>query len=171
MSKLKDKVEFGITTRKKLTGADLYVKIFQITSLLPLIYIFTASGYLGIFREKSILSMLFDIGIMGLPRAETLTLSTVYRQTGSELLVYFAILAVALILGLLSHKLFKEDLKRGIACRKVFVVLIAIDLVIRMIPLRFNLVMGWPALIVGFILRLGCVLLIMKDLKAEKITQ
>ena len=111
MSKLKDKIEFGIDARKKLTGADLYVKIFQITSMLPLLYVIAASGYLAIFKEKSIYSVLFDIGIMGLPRAETLALSTVYRMTGNEMVVYFSIVVIALALGLASDKLFRENIK------------------------------------------------------------
>ena len=158
MSRLKDKIKFGIDVRKKYTGAELYVRIFQITALL----------HLAIFKEKSVYSVLFDIGIMGLPRAETLALSSVYRITGSEVIVYLTILIIALVLGFSAEKLFKEDRNRGILCRKVFIVLIIIDLLIRLIPMRFNLVMGWPAVIIGFLLRLGCVILLVMDIRAEK---
>lgn len=166
MNRLKDRIRFGINVRKKLTGAELYVKILQITSLMPLLYIFLSSGYLAIFRSKSLYSVLFDLGIMALPRWETLGLSYIYRLTLSEIIVYFSIVIIALILGLMTNRIFKEDRETGIKARKVFAVLIAIDLVVRLIPMRFNLVLGVPAAVFGFIIRALCLVLIILDLKS-----
>ena len=47
-------MKFGINTPKRLNGAKLYVIIFQISSILPLIYTLVLSGYAGLITKKSI---------------------------------------------------------------------------------------------------------------------
>ena len=46
------KIRWGIHKGRELSGAGLYVLIFQISSLLPLLYILVASGYTRILGEK-----------------------------------------------------------------------------------------------------------------------
>ena len=75
---------------------------------------------------------------------------------------------IGLILGLLSNKIFREDEKRGIAARKVFIVLIAIDLVVRLLPMKFNPAFGLPMAAIGFIIRAGFIALLYMDIKAAK---
>ena len=168
MNILKDRICFGIDIRKKLSGSDLYVKTFQLASILPVVYLFMASGYMAIFSKNTIFSVLFDIGVSVLPRVETMALSYVYHSNDNEVTVVFAMMVIGLILGLLSDKIFRENEKRGIAARKVFIALIALDLVIRLLPMKFNLAFGLPMAVIGFIVRAGFIVLLLMDLKAVK---
>ena len=176
MNRIKEKIQFGIDSRKKLTGADLYVKIFQLASMFPVLYVFMTSGYISIFSKTSVFSVLFDLGISVLPRLEVLPLSYLYRATSNEITVIFVMLFAGLILGLLAGKLFREDFKRGIRARKAFMALIGIDLIARLVPMRYNLAFGWPMAIIGFIIRLACGVFLYLDLKdagtdADKVRQ
>ena len=168
MNILKDRICFGIDVRKKLNGSDLYVKTFQLASILPVIYFFVASGYMAIYSKSSIFSVLFDLGVSVLPRAETLALSHIYRSTDNEIIVVFIMMVIGLIFGLVSDKIFRENENRGIAARRLFIALIAIDLVIRLIPFKFNLAFGLPMAVIGFVVRAGFIVLLMMDLRASK---
>ncbi len=168
MNSLKDKICFGTDPRRKLNGSDIYVKTFQLASILPVFYLFMASGYLGIFSKRSVFSVLFDLGVSALPRAEALALSYLYRMTDNEIIMVFIMMIIGLILGLLSNKIFRESEKRGIAARKAFIALIAIDLVIRLLPMKFNLAFGWPAAMIGFIIRAVSIVLLYMDIRAAK---
>lgn len=166
MNFLTDRVRFGIDVRKKLTGADIYVRGFQIASMLPVIYLFTASGYMKILTKQGVLSLLFDLGAAVLPRGETLLLSSLYRATSSEMVMIFTMLGISLVFGLLSNIIFRENEARGIRARKVFIVLIAADLLVRLIPMKFNLAFGWPMAIIGFLVRAGFIALLIMDIRA-----
>ena len=100
-------LEFGIDIRRKLTGADLYVRILQICSLLPLPYIFLARSHPPILSTRNLLSALFDTGVCALPRIEAFALSWLYRLTLSEVAVYFVILAIALALGIIAGRILR----------------------------------------------------------------
>ena len=168
MNFLKDKIRFGTDPRKRLNGSDLYVKTFQLASILPVFYLFMASGYMGIFSKRTVFSVLFDLGISVLPRAEALALSYIYRITDNELIMVFIMMIIGLILGLLSNKIFREDEARGIMARKVFMVLIALDLVLRVLPFGFNMAFGLPFEVIGFAVRLLSVAALYMDIKAHK---
>lgn len=163
-------MKFGLNDRKNLTGAGLYVKIFQAVSLLPLLYIFTASGYMGLLTKKSVLSVLFEMGFSALPRIEALALSAIYRLTSSEIAVFFAILVIALIFGIITQKYFIKDKKAGKITRIVLLILIATDIILRALPLGFNSDFGTAGFIFGLALRLGFAILIVLDIKNEKKT-
>ena len=94
MNFLKDKIRFGTDPRKRLNGSDLYVKTFQLASILPVFYLFMASGYMGIFSKRTVFSVLFDLGISVLPRAEALALSYIYRITDNELIMVFIMMII-----------------------------------------------------------------------------
>ncbi len=162
------RIVFGIDPRRKLNGSDLYVKTFQIISMIPVIYVAVASGDLKLFSEGGPLAWLFELGMAGLPRLEVLGLSYILRVTSSEVVITFVMLGIGLILGLLSNKIFREDEKRGVAARKVFMALILIDLIVRLLPLKFNLVFGLPMMAIGFILRAASIAALYMDLKAHK---
>ena len=168
MNFLKEKIVFGTDPRKKLNGSDIYVKTFQVASILPVFYLFMASGYLGIFSKTSVFSVLFDLGVSVLPRAEALALSYLYRVTDNEIIMIFVMMIIGLIFGLISNKIFRENEKRGIAARKVFIILIAIDLIVRLLPMKFNLAFGLPMAIIGFIIRAVSIVLLYMDIKAAK---
>ena len=168
MNLLNSKVAFGIDIRKKLNGSDLYVKTFQIATMLPVLYLITASGYLGLFAKGGPRAWLFELGMSALPRWMVLGLSYLYRATSSEVIALFAMLVIALFLGLFSNKIFREDEARGIMARKVFMVLIALDLVLRVLPFGFNMAFGLPFEVIGFAVRLLSVAALYMDIKAHK---
>ncbi len=158
---------FGVNVRGKLTGADAAVRIFQISSLLPLPYIFLASGYQYLFTKYGLFSVLFDLGFAALPRVETLGLSALYRVTSSEIIVYFLMAALALAVGLAAKRLLRGKERRPVTVRVVWSVLIALDLVFRLVPLPFASLPIW-ALVPGFLLRAACLALVLLDLRAVK---
>ena len=165
------RVEFGIDIRRKLTGADLYVRIFQICSLLPLPYIFLARPHPPILSTRNLLSVLFDAGISALPRTEAYALSYLYRQTSSEVAVYFVILGIALALGIIAGRLLRGDPDASARFHKAAAAFIALDLVIRVMPIRANIAFGLPYAIIGFAVRAGCLYLVIRDLKVSSKTK
>ncbi len=158
-------MKFGINLRKTLTGAETAVRVFQICSLLPLAYMLVASGYPYLFTHESLFSVLFDLGIAAIPRAEALGLSLLYRKSGSEIVVYFVLLGFALLVGLAAKALLKGPERRVKTSRLVWAVLIGLDLILRLIPLPFA-GLAFYASALGFAVRLGCLALILLDLRA-----
>ena len=158
-------LNYGLDVRRGLSGAALYVKIFQLISILPLPYIFIATVYMGITGSTNVFSVLFDIGMAASPRAEVMLLSYIYRITGSECLVYFALPVIALILGLIADRVLTGDVRRSLAVHKIAAVLIAADLILRLIPIHANIAFGLPAAISGFLIRAACLFLVIRDIR------
>jgi hypothetical protein len=159
-------MRFGFGEKTRMTGAGLYSRILTLTALLPAVYIFIVSGYPSVIMRGGVLPFLCDVGAASLPRAELLFLSWLYRLTSSEIVFDFVMLALALAFGVVSRRLLRGKHPREV--RVVFAALVAADLVLRLVPAHFNIAFGWPAAIIGFIVRLGCLLLILLDLRAEK---
>ena len=164
---MKSRVKFGIDIRKQLTGADIYVRIFQICALLPLPYLYIAMIDRGIGSSRNLLSVLFDIGMSSIPRIETLALSYMYRITLSEEKVFFFILIIAIALGFAADRVLRGNPALSVRMHKLFIALIACDLIIRLIPVKANLAFGLSGAVIGFILRAGCLYLLILDLKAD----
>lgn len=162
------RVEFGIDIRRKLTGADLYVRIFQICSLLPLPYMFLATAHPAILGTRNLFSVLFDTGISSLPRLEAYVLSCLYRLTLSEVAVYFFVLAIALALGFISSRVLRGNPEASIRFHKAAEVFITLDLAIRIIPVKANIAFGIPAAAFGIVIRAACLYLVIRDLKTAK---
>ena len=158
--------EFGFNDRKKLTGAGLAVLVMQISSLLPLLYIILFDGYPAVITRDDIVSWLFDLGITVIPRWEALMLSVVYRRYLSELAVYFLLAGIAFLYGIAAGKLLKSDSGKAALFRKILIVLLGLDLVIRVLPFRFNRAFGMPFAISSFLIRLGCLVLVLNDFRA-----
>ena len=156
-------MRFGIDQRNRLTGADLYVRVFQIISLLPVLYVLVACVYPAVFTTRNVLSFLFDAGMSALPRWEALALSWLYRVTASEVLVCFALMAAALFFGLVAGRLLK-GVRRGRTVRAVLAVFIVLDQILLALPPSFRFPFGVPAAVTGFIIRLGCLALLLGDL-------
>ena len=161
-------VEFGIDIRRKLTGADLYVRIFQICSLLPLPYIFIASAHPPVLSTRNLFSVLFDTGMSTIPRAEAYMLSYLYRQTSSEVAVYFVMLVAALALGVIAGRVLRGNPDASIRFHKIVAALIAVDLVIRIIPIKANITFGILPAAIGIAVRAACLYLVLRDLKEER---
>ena len=160
-------MRFGIDQRNRLTGSDLYVRVFQIASLLPVLYVLVACVHPAVFTTRNVFSVLFDAGMSALPRWEALVLSWLYRTTGSEVLFCFVMLAVALAFGLAAGRLLKGA-RRGRVVRIVLAILIVLDLILRVVPTSFRFSFGVPATVIGFIIRLGCLALILLDLRTDR---
>ena len=165
---MKSRVRFGIDVRRQLTGADLYVRIFQVCALLPLPYIFIAWADPVILETHNPLAAMFDIGICTLPRVGAFAVSCLYRAMLSEMAVYFVILIPAVALGFAASNVLRGNPELSVRVHKVFAVLIACDLVIRLIPVKANLAFGLPAAATGFVIRAICLYLLVRDLKAER---
>lgn len=161
------KIEFGIGKRGVLSGADVSVRAYQICSLLAAAYILIAANYPPVFMKGGA-GLLLDLGVNALPRWEALLLSEVYRTTLSEIAVYFIMLGLALAAGLAAKRLLHPGSGSGRGMRIAFIVLIAADLVVRLLPLHFNKVFSLPVSVAGFAVRLACLALIVLDLRAEK---
>ena len=158
-------MKFGLDTRKQLTGADLYVRAMQIAAILPVPFVFVSPGYPALLTQNSVFSAMFDLGLSILPRAETFGLSLLYRGAVSELAAYFAMLIWALAFGLIMKPLLQNFPR---AVRLVCIGLIAADLVVRLLPLHCNQIFALPYAAAGFAVRLGCLALLLLDLRAAK---
>ncbi len=159
------KIRFGIQQRKVINGATLYLRIFQIASLLVLPYIFLINIYPAVITGHNLWSVLFELGIVSIPRAEALLLSFIYRLTLNEIIVYFIPLAIAFIYGLILNRLLDGPEKRAVLVRKILIILIALDLVLRLLPFRFNYSFAWYFIAAGCLLRIACLFLLILDLK------
>lgn len=161
-------MNFGFEWRGRLNGAEAYVRIFQLSSLLPGLYILVAAGFMAVVTGNNLFSALFDLGLAAIPRWEAAALSALYRASGSETAVFFALVGAALALGLLAARLLREKRETARTGRYVFAGLIAADLVLRLLPLGINRALPVWAAAAGFAIRLGCLVMIWLDLRAEK---
>ena len=157
-------VEWGISRRKALTGAHLSVGAFQLASLLPLPYIFLVVGYPAVITGRNVFSALFGAGIMAIPRLEAVALSLVYRATSNEVVVYFALLALSLVVGLVFKRLLNSEEEAAVRVRQVLAALIAADLVLRLLPLGANGAFGFAASAFGFVFQAACLAFVLLDL-------
>ena len=159
---------FGINLRKQRTGADVSLLAYQISALLTVPYVVVVSGYLYLVTHRGLLADLFDLGLSALPRWEALGLSWVYRRTSSEVIAYFIMLGLALGAGLLGRLLLRGSRETGLRTRVVMAVLLAADLVVRLLPLSFNGAFGTVCAVLGFVVRLACLVLVVLDLRADR---
>lgn len=159
-------MKFGIDVRGRLTGADLAVRIVQIAAALPMLYFVILSGWLALLTQDTPLTYLFSLGVCAVPRAVALGLSALYRQTGGEALFSMLLVAAALFYGVVMNRLLHSE--RGRTTRVVLAVLIAIDLVLRLLPLGFTRAFGLPCEILAFALRSASLILVLLDLRAGK---
>ncbi len=162
------RVKFGVNLRKVKTGAEIYIFIFQISALLPTLYMYLISGYPYLMTRSGVHLFLFDVGISALPRWEALLLSMLYRGTSSETATYFAMLGFALLVGLVAANVLKGKPRTAIISRIVFAVLIFSDLIFRLLPIHCNQAMSPAMNVIGFVIRLACLALVALDLIAHR---
>ena len=152
-------MKFGIDVRGRLTGADLAVRIVQIAAALPMLYLVIVSGWLALLTQDTPLTYLFSLGVCAIPRAAALGLSAIYRHTGGEVLFSMLLAAAALVYGVVMNRLLHSG--RGRTTRVVLAVLIAIDLIARLLPLGFPQAFGLPVEISAFAIRAVSLVLIL----------
>lgn len=148
-----------IARLKKLSGTEKYVILVQTVSLLPLLYFIIGSGEAVIYTSKGVLSFLFDLGMACLSRAETVCLSLLYRYTGSELSVFFAILITALVFGLVMKRLMSGSERAGRITETAAFIFVILDIVVRTLPLDMNAKEGTLFMILGLLFRALCLFL------------
>ena len=161
------KIRFGINDRKVISGAGLYLKIFQIISLLPLPYIFLTTLYPAVITGRNIWSVLFDLGLVAIPRAEALLMSFLYKLTLNEIIVYFIPLVIAFVWGLILKKILGGSEKGAILIRKILIIVLFFDLVLRLLPFSFNYSFAWYYVIFGCVVRAACLIFLILDLKRK----
>lgn len=123
--------------------APFYRYLFQIFSLLTVPYLFCSfDGVNSILLTDNPLGFLFCLGCSVLPRAEMVVVSKFYLVTGIELTVFYSILIIALVWGLVLHRAERARGRSAIIFWCVTAALIAADLVLRALPLYFNRVYG-----------------------------
>ena len=86
------KISFGTDDKKRLTGAGIYVKIFQVSSLVLACCMLLASQFPPVMLQRGLFSALFDLAAMSLPRAWVWLLSGIYRASSKETILFFALL-------------------------------------------------------------------------------
>lgn len=158
------KIRFGIQQRKVINGAALYLRIFQAASLLMLPYIFLINIYPAVITGHNLWSVLFELGLVSIPRAEALLLSFIYRFTLNEIIIYFIPLVIAFVYGLIILKLLDGPEKRAVLIRKILIILIALDLVLRLLPFSFNYTFAWYYVVIGCLARIACLIFLILDL-------
>ena len=163
------KIRFGIQDRKVTSGAGLYLKIFQIISLLPLPYIFLVTLYPAVIAGSNIFSILFDLGLAALPRAQALLMSLLYRLTLNEIIVYFIPLVTAFVWGLVMKKILNGPEKGAVLIRKILIIVLLCDLVLRLLPFPFNYSFAWYDVVFGCVVRAACLLFLILDLKRKDV--
>ena len=161
-------MKFGVNIRKKLTGAELALRLYQILSLLPALYIVAASGYMALFKTGGVVAFLCELGFVAVPRFEALALSYIYRVTSAEVAVAFGLLLTAIAAGFIGGRLLRAQQKTAVTARVAFAALWAADLVLRVLPLAFNRAFSVPALACGFVFGAAYIVLTVLDLYAYK---
>ena len=161
------KVKFGVGLRKSLSGAELALRFGQVCSMLCALYLLAVSTYRPAMLHPGPLAALFELSAAALPRWWLLVLALLYRVSGSEVLLSFAILVPALAFGLAAGRLLGEK-RTALPARKVYAALLLADLLLRLLPFRFNLAFGIPFAGAGLLLRLGCLALLLLDLRAAR---
>lgn len=159
-------MKFGIDIRGKLTGADLAVRITQIAAALPMLYLVILSGMLSLLTRETPITVLFSLGVCAVPRAVALGLSALYRHTGGEVLFSMLLVAAALFCGVVMNRLLHSE--RGRTVRIVLAAWIAVDLIVRLLPLGFTKAFGLPCEILAFALRAASLVLVLLDLRADQ---
>lgn len=157
-------MKFGFNSYKKLTGAEVFVRAAQLLSLLPVVYIFLISGYPALITRQSFASFLFDFGVSTMPRVFVLGLSAFFKLTKSEIALNFALLIPMLAFGLVMGKLLRGKRKKVFTTRIVLAVWLFADLVIRVLPFRFNAAFGLVPAILGAAVRVCYLVFVCLDI-------
>ncbi len=151
--------------RWKLTGADSAILIFQVVSLLPLLYILVITGDNSVLLRKGIMHTVFNLGINGLPRLEVLGVACIYRLLHNEIIVFYAILLTAFIVGLVMKRKLPGKGPTARRTRWFLIIWVACDLVLRLVPIRLNTAYALPYRIFGFVVQAVILALLVWDLR------
>ncbi len=89
---------------KKMSLNKIYIRFEQIVLLLPLLYLLSVSGSNVQIMQRDLLTSSFELGLSLLPRVTLFLLSLLYRLSRNEVLLYFAFIGIALLIGMIFAK-------------------------------------------------------------------
>ena len=159
---------FSTTERKALTGATLSLRVLEFSALFPPLYVLIAAGYPALLASDGVLGFLFRLGASLLPRLWLLGLGWLYKLTASEVLVCFAILLPTLFAALAADTMMRRPLPMARRARLVFAAYLALELILRLLPLGLNRAFGTPAAIAAVAVLALCLVLTLLDLRPER---
>ena len=160
-------MSFGFD-RKKLTGATLALRILELSSMLLPLYVMVAVGYPRLLTVESVFSFLCRLGASLIPRVWLLGLGWLYKLTAKELLVCFALLIPALLIGIGTDNLLRARAETARRARIGLAAFLALEIVLHLLPLRLNGVFGTSANLIAAAVLALCLALTLLDLRAEK---
>ena len=160
-------MSFGFD-RKKLTGATLALRILELSSMLLPLYVMAAVGYPRLLTVESVFSFLCRLGASLIPRVWLLGLGWLYKLTAKELLVCFALLIPALLIGIGTDNLLRARAETARRARIGLAAFLALEIVLHLLPLRLNGVFGTRANLIAAAVLALCLALTRLDLRAEK---
>ncbi len=160
-------MSFGFD-RKKLTGATLALRILELSSMLLPLYVMAAIGYPRLLTVESAFSFLCRLGASLIPRVWLLGLGWLYKLTAKELLVCFALLIPALLIGIGTDNLLRARAETARRARIGLAAFLALEIVLHLLPLRLNGVFGTSANLIAAAVLALCLALTLLDLRAEK---
>ena len=160
-------MSFGFD-RKKLTGATLALRILELSSMLLPLYVMAAVGYPRLLTVESVISFLCRLGASLIPRVWLLGLGWLYKLTAKELLVCFALLIPALLIGIGTDNLLRARAETARRARIGLAAFLALEIVLHLLPLRLNGVFGTSANLIAAAVLALCLALTLLDLRAEK---
>ena len=160
-------MSFGFD-RKKLTGATLALRILELSSMLLPLYVMAAVGYPRLLTVESVFSFLCRLGASLIPRVWLLGLGWLYKLTAKELLVCFALLIPALLIGIGTDNLLRARAETARRARIGLAAFLALEIVLHLLPLRLNGVFGTSANLIAAAVLALCLALTLLDLRAEQ---
>lgn len=153
--------------KKKLSLMELYVYVEQSILLIPLLYIFVVSGSYYQIMSINIITITFEFGMSFLPRIIMWLSSIVYHSSMSEIVMYFTMAFLSLIIGLIASKTILNKYNDKLICHDILIGFNALDIILRLLPLSFNNIFYNYVDILALIFRIICLLLIIYDRKRK----
>ena len=160
-------MSFGFD-RKKLTGATLALRILELSSMLLPLYVMAAVGYPRLLTVESVFSFLCRLGASLIPRVWLLGLGWLYKLTAKELLVCFALLIPALLIGIGTDNLLRARAETARRARIGLAAFLALEIVLHLLPLRLNGVFGTSANLIAAAVLALCLALTRLDRRGGK---
>lgn len=153
--------------KKKLSLMELYVYVEQSILLIPLLYIFVVSGSYYQIMSINIITITFEFGMSFLPRIIMWLSSIVYHSSMSEIVMYFTMAFLSLIIGLIASKTILNKYNDKLIYHDILIGFNALDIILRLLPLSFNNIFYNYVDILALIFRIICLLLIIYDRKRK----
>ena len=148
---------------KKQDLTKLYIHIEQGILLIPLLYILTVSGSNYQVTEYNFITFAFEAGLSLIPRIALLFTSFVYRTSRNEVITYFFLAVLSLVLGILASKTILHKRNQKKIYHQIVIAFLCMDLLLRLLPMRFNRIFDLRIEIFSFLFRVFLLYLMVKE--------